>query len=221
MGNLIGTQRVLYCAHCGNTTPHELLGYSLKYGLMVCGTCHEASLYINCIEARGFDVPENLDFNDAVLIWPKPAELHPAVPKRVQEIYKEAASIMQRSPNGFANQIRRAVEAICKDRGEPRGSLAERLKRLADQGVIPGALADMTEFLRILGNVGSHDDNEDDVDPSYVQPVGELLLILIGEAVAGFHDEMLKLGYQVGVEVVAPIGGYRQEGAVENPPDAR
>ena len=51
-------------------------------------------------------------------MWPAKGELHAAVPDRVKEVYREAARIKKLSANGFANQIRRALEAVCKDRGK-------------------------------------------------------------------------------------------------------
>ncbi len=150
--------------------------------MMVCTTCNGVSLYSGCIKTHyGYDAAVDfLEFLEgAVLLWPTPAELHPAVPERVKAIYRDAAAVKQRSASSFAVQIRRAVEAICRDQGEVKGSLAERIKKLADAGKIPGALAEMTDFLRTLGNAAAHDDEADDIKPGYVEPIDEFFRAVI------------------------------------------
>jgi len=69
------------------------------------------------------DVVEDKDFHLADLIWPDPGVLHQAVPKAVAECYIEASRIKNLAPNAFAVQIRRALEALCDDRGAKKGIL--------------------------------------------------------------------------------------------------
>ncbi len=52
--------------------------------------------------------------------------------------------------------IRRALEAICDDRGIEKGSLVQRLRQLAERGEVPPLLAEVSDTLRILGNLGAH-----------------------------------------------------------------
>jgi hypothetical protein len=53
--------------------------------------------------------------------------------------------------------LRRALEAICDDKGIKPGSLKFRLDQLVSNGDIPPVLAEMTLVLRTLGNAGAHD----------------------------------------------------------------
>ena len=50
-----------------------------------------------------------------------------------------------------------ALEGIVVDKGETKGSLAQRLKNLADRGVLLPTLADWSKEVRLLGNDAVHD----------------------------------------------------------------
>jgi len=78
------------------------------------------------------------------------------VPKHITQIYEEAALIQKASPDAFAVQIRRGLEAICAERGIKGKTLNIGLKELAERGEIPKVLVEATDVLRLLGNVGAH-----------------------------------------------------------------
>ena len=178
---------VAYCPHCCNTAPQDLCGHFVytpseepneAYVLTRCLSCYGALLY----HYSGAFMPGfshgRFHLADYELLWPKPAELHLSVPKAVARIYAEAALIRARAPNAFANQIRRCLEAVCKDRGATANTLAQKLEQLAARGEIPQTLVEMTDVLRHLGNMGSHADDED-VDPSYVGVIDEFFRAII------------------------------------------
>ena len=79
-----------------------------------------------------------------------------SVPSAVANNYREAKAVQNVSPNAFAVLIRRALEAMCDDRGVPTGRLQQRLEQLAKRGEIPPILAEITSVLRTLGNSGAH-----------------------------------------------------------------
>jgi hypothetical protein len=164
-------RRVDFCPHCGNRTPQTQV-HSQRFSaiawrkdgnisedrrfigeqyVLVCGTCEQLLVYVDYqIE------PEHLALARAELVYPEQDELDSAVPEVVALIYEEAARIQTLAPNAYAVQVRRALEAICDDRGVRRGSLHERLRELTSQGVIPPVLSEMTDVLRIIGNIGAH-----------------------------------------------------------------
>jgi hypothetical protein len=164
---LIGETKVLVCPACGNQTPHKLVfqhahvgtWYSSDgsisegpdpasiYTVFECETCHDISLYEHL---------EPLDFEEGSLLYPKGNSLHKSVPVEVASNYSEAKRVQRISPNGFAVLVRRALEALCDDRGVPRGRLASRLEALAKKGEIPPVLSEITTVLRTLGNSGAH-----------------------------------------------------------------
>jgi len=94
-------------------------------------------------------------FADAVLLWPK-FGLNKAVPERIRDIYDEASRIEHTAPNAFAGQIRRALEAICSERGATKGTLVENIQELANRGEIPKTLVEASDLLRLIGNIGVH-----------------------------------------------------------------
>lgn len=185
-------RRVAFCPHCGNRAPqrlihtqeHEEQGYSMNGSLTdvdlpcvcyvaVCETCNNILLYQAFI-----DIPEDENFHLTDLIWPDRGVLHRAVPKAITECYAEAARIKNLAPNAFAVQIRRALEALCDDRGEKKGVLQHRLQGLVSRGEIPPILAEMTDVLRLLGNIGAHAADQS-VKPGHVQVLDNFFRAII------------------------------------------
>lgn len=169
-------RRVTFCPHCGNKAPQKLIhsqyfedtGWDTKEGtpiddipgsyfVAVCETCNQILLYGKFGE---YPEDESIEFRGADLLWPDQSKLHKSVPKVVADIYDEAIRIKSHAPNAFAVQIRRSLEAICEDKGAKQGSLQKRLKDLANKGEIPPVLAETTDVLRILGNLGAHAANQ-------------------------------------------------------------
>ena len=163
-------RRVQYCPHCGNTAPQKLVhvqhylgkGWSLSDGsedefpsstfVAVCETCHHVLVY----DDFG-DQWEPKEFHHADLVYPKSGYLHSSVPPSIAKVYEEAYRIKSVAPNAYAVQIRRALEAICEDRGATKGSLQTMLKELSDKGEMPPVLSEASNnVLRLLGNIGAH-----------------------------------------------------------------
>lgn len=162
-------RQVQYCPHCGNTAPQKLVhvqyylekGWSLSDGsedehpwstfVAVCETCHQVLLYDNTGNQW-----EPKDFHRTDLVYPKSSYLHRSVPSSVAKVYEEAYRVKSVAPNAYAVQIRKALEAICEDRGSAEGSLQARLKDLSDKGEMPPVLSEVSDVLRLLGNIGAH-----------------------------------------------------------------
>src|SRR5690554_2258421 len=165
--------RVQYCPHCGNQAPQRLIHtqrhmektWSVSDGsedehpwstfIVVCETCHQVLLYDNM-----GDQLSDKEFDQADLIYPKSGNLHHSVPELIRKVYQEAFRIKELAPNAFAVQIRRSLEAVCEDRGAGKGSLQKRLANLVDKGEIPPTLSELSDVLRLLGNLGAHGINE-------------------------------------------------------------
>ena len=160
-----------FCPHCGNTAPQSLLfshsytsaGYSPEgtkdeegppctYYAATCATCGDLLLYHSFLDEHG-----EQNFTSADLMYPKSVELNDSVPDVVRKCFAEAARVQNVAPNAYAVMIRRALEAICDDRGIAKGTLVKRLEALVKKGEIPPTLAEITSVLRVLGNVGAHD----------------------------------------------------------------
>ena len=167
-------ENVGYCPECSNRAPQRLeythtyqpISYEVgtdkemhdgplvRYYVAICSTCGELLLYS--------DWEFNTDdqhFASAEMRYPRKHELDYAVPGEVRAAYDEAARIKNSAPNAYAVMIRRALEALCADRGISTGTLADRLTRLVSSGEIPEKLGEMTTVLRTLGNAGAHHDS--------------------------------------------------------------
>ena len=140
---------VAYHDDGGEPRPDEFVA---EYFIVICQTCERPLVYVD-FQSHA----KHLRFEHAELIWPEQDELHEAVPDAVQEIYTEAARIKNLAPSAYATQVRRALEAVCDERGAKRGTLQHRLESLVQMGELPPTLAQLTQVLRFLGNAGAHE----------------------------------------------------------------
>lgn len=184
-------RRVMYCPHCGNTAPQRLVhtqrylekSWSVADGsedtdpwstfVVVCETCGHILLYDNVA-----DQSPDSEFHNCNLEFPKPAQLHTSVPEIIRQVYEEAARIRVIAPNAFAVQIRRALEALCEDRKAKGRNLAARLKTLSQNGEIPPVLAEVTDVLRLIGNIGAHGIG-DSVHPLQVHAIDDFFKAVV------------------------------------------
>lgn len=161
---------VFVCPHCGNKTPHKpVFSHSYvgdwygsdgqleedpptsDYTGYACSTCGDLSIY------------GSHEYNEGekpILVFPSNVNLDASIPDVVASNYRESKRVQKVSPNAFAVLIRRALEALCDDRGVSKGSLHARLRRLAEKGEIPPVLIEVTDVLRTLGNSGAHNTDQ-------------------------------------------------------------
>jgi hypothetical protein len=193
--------RTAFCPHCCNRAPQtaicmhtctetfwfvpgdgrndEEIEDEGTYFVATCGTCQGVLLYW----VSGNPVNEGPSgplegFRDSTLLWPETAISDDAVPAPVAAIYREAVVVKRLSPNSFAVQIRRALEAVCADKGANGHSLYEMLTELARRGDLPPVLVEMTDVLRLLGNMGAHASDRT-VRPSQVDALDEFFRVVI------------------------------------------
>jgi hypothetical protein len=163
-----------FCPSCGNTAPQKVVAthlYSTTWyseddrahrdgpdmwtAFCLCETCDAPVLY------DGID-PRELDQSWSPLVYPRVPEFGSEVPATVRKIYAQASRCKEPSPLAFAILIRKALEAICDDRGIEKGAgkkhdLYHRLNALVARGDIPPTLAKMSDVLRTIGNTAAHD----------------------------------------------------------------
>jgi hypothetical protein len=162
-------QEIAVCPHCGNKTtlvilrqtesietfynpenPSETDEITSYYYLVKCKTCKGISLYTD-IDGMGL-------FPDTThLCYPKPPRLGEGIPKAISALFEEALKIENLSPEAFVMLIRKVLEHICKDQKAKGKNLKEQIQSLGRQGIIPSTLLQMSEVLRLIGNIGAHD----------------------------------------------------------------
>lgn len=192
---------IAFCPHCCNRAPQtaiamhtcketvwferddavtdEEVGFDGTYFVATCGTCRQLLLYWEQGNPADEGPSGPLDyFRRSSLIWPETAISGDVVPAPVAAIYREAAVVKRLSPNSFAVQIRRVLEAVCADKGANGHSLYEMLAELGRRGDLPPVLVEMTDVLRLLGNVGAHASDRT-VRPSQVDALDEFFRTVI------------------------------------------
>ena len=99
-------------------------------------------------------------------------------PSRSESATFMTSRIEHIAPNAFAVQIRRALEAICIERGATKGTLVQNIQELANRGDIPKTLAEASDLLRLIGNVGAHAGDRD-VHPLQAYSLGRFFRAII------------------------------------------
>jgi Domain of unknown function (DUF4145) len=166
---MVGIRKIAFCPHCGNQADQKLIhkqtcewiGRSLiddedlelprTYFVASCNTCNHILLYTMI----GDDIADE-DFINGYLEYPNLGHLSFAVPESIKKVYEEATKIKLSNPDAFAAQIRRALEAMCIDRGAKKGDLQQKLEDLVSRGELPATLAEAANLLRRTGNTGAH-----------------------------------------------------------------
>ena len=92
--------------------------------------------------------------------WPLPDyKSHEAIPSEIADAFNEAQTALAANcPRAAAVMARRTLEAIADDKGQTTGSLAERLKKMTEAGLLQPVLADWAKEVRLIGNIGAHYD---------------------------------------------------------------
>ncbi|KXK17912.1 MAG: DUF4145 domain-containing protein [Fimbriimonadaceae bacterium] len=168
-------ERTLVCSHCGNRTPHTIVGKHrrvlersdefyeqfdpddldvldlgppdvIEYVMTVCGTCRNLALFSGLVDYE----------EDPECFWPDWDQLGVGVPQEVQQAYREATRVRNISPRSFAVEIRRALEAICAEQGIASGKLDKQLQKLFEKTAMPANLKQVADALRVLGNMAAH-----------------------------------------------------------------
>jgi len=84
------------------------------------------------------------------------------VPSSVSKRYQEAARCL--ATGSFEASVvmcRKALDAVCHEFGQKKGTLAGRLAALRDTGTIEGRLFNWADGLRLVGNEGAHELDDD------------------------------------------------------------
>jgi hypothetical protein len=116
--------------------------------------------------------------------WPLPGTTaHPAVPTEIASAFAEAQlALSANCSRASAVMARRTLEAIAEDKGQTSGTLAQRLERLTQSGLLHPTLADWATEVRLIGNKGAHFDPLHDVSrddaAQLTKFTGELLRFL-------------------------------------------
>ncbi len=156
------------CRHCGNCTVLRVLYESERRKddvtllLVDCRSCEEASLLERVWTRDLFDPFGSLSVTEETVLYPSTgATQFRFLPREVRKEYESALNIMRHDANAFGVMVRRTLEAVCKERGVQRGTLACNLREMASRNEMPGTLADIADHLRLVSNIGAHHSGAD------------------------------------------------------------
>jgi uncharacterized protein DUF4145 len=98
-------------------------------------------------------------WNDPVRIYPpRDRNLHHSVPEAISAAFAEARVCLRaKAFTAAAIMCRKTLEGICSEHDVKSGTLAARLEKLKEKGVIENRLFDWAEALRAIGNEAAHD----------------------------------------------------------------
>lgn len=160
----------IFCDTCGRITQHRFCGTAKReeyildetegqeiqipivweYNFLQCDACQDVSIYINPDFA-----PDDLQ-----RFFPTVKNFS-GVPEFICKSYDEAKKVKNVSSTAFVILIRRAMEFLCQDHCAVGKNLQQRLKDLHARGILPETLANMTDVIRDIGNIGAHDSKQE------------------------------------------------------------
>lgn len=160
------------CAHCGNKAPmlitaeysrirthdHEGSPMSWEEGpfweVLECPACDSV------LFRKGYwhEYLSDETGPEYEILYPNGPEKIRGLPKQIAKSYEAAQKVKAIDSNAFAVLLGRVLDLVCIDKNATGETLYERLKDIANKGIMPQQLADMANALRHLRNIGAHAD---------------------------------------------------------------
>lgn len=146
---------------CSDSEWGEEVEDPVAYLTAACGICNAVLIYCSASQSiASLAERDVIDLEGTSLVYPTLERLHRSVPETISALYSDAYKIKRTAPDTFVTQIRRALEAVCKDRGTRRGDLKTRLCELFSKGELPKVLFEAADEIRDLGNKTTHDPDQ-------------------------------------------------------------
>lgn len=168
------TSKVLLCYHCGNKTYMDkvqdftaeaeaffpLDNEQRRWDIYYCHVCSDIT-----IEKRTWGPLSNgtRKLKDLKIIYPVSRSERGSnnIPSDVLGAFEAAHKVRHIDGAVCALALRRTLEKLCKDMGETKGDLYEKLNGLSQKNILPPILGEAAYVLRKLGNAAAHADEKD------------------------------------------------------------
>lgn len=162
----------LMCNHCGNKAPmaivseysrirtHEHEGSPITWDegpfweILECPACRG----ILFRQGHWHEYLTDETGPEYEMLYPGETKLIRGLPPEIAKSFEAAQKVKPIDTNAFAVLLGRVLDMVCIDKKAEGDSLFERLKDIADKGIMPQQLADMAHQLRQLRNIGAHAD---------------------------------------------------------------
>lgn len=130
---------------------HDQAEPEAKWSFCSCPLCDQPMLAVQCDYGDGDESPAR--------VYPPPEKrrLGSGVPLNIQTSFNEAVvCFVAKAYTASAIMCRKTLEGLCDAHGAKKGTLAKRLEKLQEDGVIEAQLFEWAEALRVLGNEAAH-----------------------------------------------------------------
>jgi hypothetical protein len=160
------------CGHCQNESPMEIVAmYSgvqeyrddgsdmtweagVVYEMNKCPACDGITLRSYNWHSGSMD-GSDIEY---IVLYPSQERSLRGLPKSIDKNYKAAQKVRNISANAYGVLVGRLLDSVCEDRNASGNTLDERLRSLANKGVIPAGLVNVAAGIRKLRNIGAHGD---------------------------------------------------------------
>ncbi|WP_205622039.1 DUF4145 domain-containing protein [Arenibacter certesii] len=145
---------IVYSYASDETVTEDLSGYVTEVLLSKCLKCQNPFL-----KEKNYRIVEGDDFltNELQLFPNTENRAIKSCPEIVYNPYKEALKCYRaHAYDACVIMCRKGIEAICIDKGEIKGNLANKLKNLNTKGILENTLYNWANELRLIGNNGAH-----------------------------------------------------------------
>ena len=178
-GPTTGAKRLVPCDRCGgNVTNHTVLAsatetnpaedengveigsVNIDYGIVRCEGCGSHSFRTTYITSN--ELPEWVPKSRA-RHYPPRIEGHAPLsgvepPENIRDIYNETHTALACGSRILAGiGLRAILEAVCRNRGETRGTLEAKLDKLKERGLLSTPDSEVLHTVRDLGNDAAHE----------------------------------------------------------------
>lgn len=152
--NAIVESGILYSYSYDVTWTDELQNNGTAVYLCKCLNCEHPILY----QEDFYNIEEHYFPSNNVQLFP---DIENVALKNAPEIvtnpYKEAFKCYRvQAYEASTIMCRKSIEAICKDKGETKGNLADKLKNLKEKKLLEDTFFNWANELRLIGNDGAH-----------------------------------------------------------------
>lgn len=157
-----------YCPNCNSivetgilfsysfdvTYTDELQNQGTAIMLGMCLNCHRPFLF----QEEFQNIEDHSWTNDQLQLFPLSDNIAlKNAPDVVINPYKEAQKCYRvQAYEACVIMCRKGIEAICNERGETKGNLAEKLKKLKEKHLLEETFYNWSNELRLIGNDGAH-----------------------------------------------------------------
>lgn len=160
------------CLHCGNKAPMQIAAEHSQvrfhenenshfgwdegpfWEILECPACE--SIMLRKGYYHEFFLEESAA--ESEMLYPNGSEQIRGLPDAISKAYAAAQKVKAIDSNAFAVLLGRVLDLVCIDKQAVGDTLYERLKDIANKGIMPQQLADMANALRHLRNIGAHAD---------------------------------------------------------------